>query len=279
MKKTLITLIVTLFVATGFQCQAQVKLHADTLQCPIVGFHVAMTGPWGSLASATDANGNTVEHATLAEMYKAPWLDFGMDFSYKWRNGLFINLDGSLIFGNDNLKNRKDRLSDVYSSGSMIIGANGTDAVVTCHNRALLLKFGVGKIFILNYAKNPNSGPFAAVNAGIMQQQTIFTLNEQVDAPQVNKDYGLLYDNQRRSFLLSQEIGYWFMGNKSAILNFHVSFELTELWSRSTRDYVIDDYIGLRGKDNNKYFDVLYGLKLTWMFPITGKTSYDYYYY
>lgn len=279
MKKTTITLLASLIITMALPCKAQEKLHADTLQCPIVGFHVAMTGPWNSLSSAIDANGNNVAHATLAEMYEAPWLDFGVDFSYKWRNGLFVNLDGTFIFGDDNLKNREERMADVYTSGSMIVGANGLDAVVTCHNRALALKAGVGKIFILNHEKNPNSGPFAAVNAGILQQQTIFTLNEQIDAAQVNHDYGLLYDNQRRGFLLSQEIGFWFMGNKSAILNFHIGFELTEMWSRSTRDYVIDDYIGLRGKDNNKYFDVLYGLKLTWMFPITGKTAYDYYYF
>ena len=35
----------------------------------------------------------------------------------------------------------------------------------------------------------------------------------------------------------------------------------------------------LNGKDNSRYIDHLVGLKLTWMFPITGRTSYDYYYY
>jgi hypothetical protein len=37
--------------------------------------------------------------------------------------------------------------------------------------------------------------------------------------------------------------------------------------------------MGLNGKDNNRYLDFMVGLKLTWMFPLTGKTSYDYYYY
>lgn len=257
---------------------AQEKLHPDTLQCPIVGFHAALAGPLTSFSSATAPDGSTVPNATMGDLYKAPWLDFGMDFAFKWRNGLFLNLEGSLIIGNNNLKNRLQRMPDVYSSGKMIIGVNGTDATVTSYNRMLSAKLGVGKIFILS-DRNPNSGPFVRLDAGFMQNQTVFMLNQHVDAPQVNGDYAYLYDHQRRGFLLSQAVGYWFMGNRSAILNFNVSFEITEVWSASTRDYIIDDLIPMRGADNNNYFDLLYGIKLIWMFPITGKPAYDYYYY
>ncbi|MDY5970031.1 MAG: hypothetical protein SPJ13_08490 [Bacteroidales bacterium] len=257
---------------------AQEKLHPDTLQCPIVGFHVGTLSPWSSLSSAKNPAGNAFQNATMGELYEAPWLDFGADVSYKFKDGLLLNLDGSLVFGNDNLKKREERMSDLYTSGHMIIGANGTDAKVTCHNRMLAMRLGIGKIFVTG-KNNPNSGPFVRLDAGIMQQQTIFTLNEQVNAPQVNGDYGLLYDHQRFGFTLTQVVGFWYMGNKSAILNFHVAIEITECWSHSTRDYVIDDLIRLRGPDKGKYFDLLYGLRLTWMFPITGKTAYDYYYY
>ena len=37
--------------------------------------------------------------------------------------------------------------------------------------------------------------------------------------------------------------------------------------------------MGLNGKDESRYFDLMGGVKLSWMFPFTGKTSYDYYYY
>jgi hypothetical protein len=43
--------------------------------------------------------------------------------------------------------------------------------------------------------------------------------------------------------------------------------------------YCAPDQMGLNGKDNNKYFDLMYGLRLSWMFPLMGKTTYDYYYY
>ena len=92
-------------------------------------------------------------------------------------------------------------------------------------------------------------------------------------------DYGLLYDHQRQGLMLTEGVGYWLMSNRSNLLNFYVSFEVTQCWSRSTRDHVIDKYLGLNGKDMNRYFDLIYSIKLCWMFPLTGKPSQEYYYY
>ena len=69
------------------------------------------------------------------------------------------------------------------------------------------------------------------------------------------------------------------MSNHANLINFYVAFELSQVWSRSTRDYIIDDYLNLRGPDDNHYFDLLYTLKLCWMFPLKGKTVREYYYF
>ena len=61
--------------------------------------------------------------------------------------------------------------------------------------------------------------------------------------------------------------------------NVYLTFEVSQVWSRSTRQYMIDYYLGLQGKDNNRYFDLLYSIKLCWMFPLKGKTAHDYYFY
>lgn len=37
--------------------------------------------------------------------------------------------------------------------------------------------------------------------------------------------------------------------------------------------------MNLNGPDDASYFDLIYTLKLCWMFPIKGKTAYDYYFY
>ena len=111
-----------------------------------------------------------------------------------------------------------------------------------------------------------------------MWQQTIFLLNNE-RAPQLSDDYALLYDHQRNGFMLTEGLGYWFMSTRSDLANIYVLFEVTQCWNRSTREYMIDNYLGLHGKDNHRYFDLLYSIKICWMFPLRGKADHDYYLY
>ena len=258
--------------------QAQLDLGLDTLQCHIIGFNVGPLVPSARLSQVTLSDGGTSRDATMASLYKAPYLGFGLDATYKYQSNWLVTLEGDIWFGSDNLQHRIERMGDVFSRDSIIIGTNGTDANVTCYNRGFSVQGGFGKIFPLDSEKNPNSGILARVSAGYMLQQTIFMVND-VNAPQVEDDYALLYDHQRQGFLLTEGVGWWFMSNHANLVNFYIAFEVSQCWSRSTRDYTIDHYLGLQGKDNNRYFDLIYSLKLCWMFPLKGKTSHDYYFY
>ena len=248
--------------------QAQVKLTQDTMATPIVGFSFGTMFP--SDRHATE-NG-------MFDLYKGPHLSYGIEAGYKFKSNWVLMADGSLIIGKD-LKDKEQRMPSAYSHDSVpiVIGTNGTDANASCYNRARAFRVGGGKIFTLN-RNNPNSGIQLMAHAGIMQQKTIFMMND-VNAPQLQGDYAKLYDHKRRGFLLSQSIGYWFMSNKYNFFNFHISFEITEFWNHSVRDYVIDEVMGLHGPDNAKYFDLIYAVKLCWMFPLKGKTAYDYYFF
>ncbi len=250
----------------------------DTLECHIIGFNVAPVFPSSLLSKETRPDGSVSQTATMASLYKPPYLNFGINALYKYKSNWLVKLDANLWFGNDNLDHRIERMSTIYSRDSIIIGANGTDAVVTCFNRGLSAQAGLGKIIPLNAKKNPNSGILLEAEAGWMLQQTVFMLNE-VKAPQLDGDYALLYDHQRTGFTLTEGIGYWFMSNHANLINFYVAFEVSQIWSHSTRDYIIDDYLGLRGKDMNSYFDIIYGFRFCWMFPLKGKTTHEYYYY
>ena len=66
------------------------------------------------------------------------------------------------------------------------------------------------------------------------------------------------------------------MSNYLTYVNLRVSLEISQCLTWSSRPYLIDNLTHLNGKDHNRYLDLLYGL--TWMFPLTGKTTYDYYY-
>lgn len=260
--------------------EAQDTPRPDSIQCVIVGFDVGTIFSSANASFATLPDGSTSRSATMSSLYKSPWLDFGINAFYKFKSNWLLSFDADLFFGynSDNLKHRTERMSDIYTSEGLVIGTNGTDAVVTAFNRGLAFKGGFGRIIPVMPSVNPNSGILARVSAGWLQQQTIFQLNE-VHAPQVDGDYALLYDHQRRGFVLTESLGFWYMSNYANLVNCYVAFELSQVWSRSTRDYIIDDYLNLRGPDNNNYFDLLYTLKFCWMFPLKGKTVREYYYF
>ena len=258
--------------------QAQLDLHLDTMECHIIGFNFGPTFPSAQFSFETLPDGTTSRNATMASLYKGPYLNFGINALYKYKSNWLVTLDGSLWFGSDNLQNRMERMGSIYSRDSIIIGTNGTDANVTCYNRGFSICGGVGKILPLAPEKNPNSGLLLRLCGGYMRQQTIFMIND-VKAPAVTDDYACLYDHQRHGLTLTEGVGYWFMSNHANLLNFYVAFELTQCWSQSTRDYIIDYRLGLQGPDNNHYFDMLYTIKLCWMFPLKGKSTHDYYFY
>lgn len=277
--KIIYTLLLSLLPAIALSpaAQGQNSAKLDTFYCPIVGFSVAGILPSPAASSAKGFSGSGVA-PTMADLYKSPFLDFGIHFIYKTKRNWVFSLDGNIWFGNDNLKHRTDRMGSVFSTDSIVIGTNGTDANVTCYNRHLAFLAGVGKIIPLAPEKNPNSGILLKLGAGYQRGQSIFMLND-VNAPQLDDDYALLYDHQRHGFMLSEAVGYWFMSNHANLVNCALTFEVSQLWSRSTRDYVIDSRAGLQGPDKSHYFDLLYSLRFTWMFPLKGKTVREYYYY
>ncbi|MBP5190171.1 MAG: hypothetical protein J6031_04580 [Bacteroidales bacterium] len=247
---------------------AQIKLTQDTMSTPIVGFSFGTIFASDKLSTE---NG-------MYDLYKGPYLNYGIETGYKFKSNWLLLLDGNLTIGNE-LRDPSRRMPAAFSHDSIpiVIGTNGTDANATCYNRALSLRVGGGKIFTLT-PKNPNSGLLLAAYAGILQQKTIFVMND-VNAPQLQDDYARLYDHKRRGFTLTESIGYWFMSNKANFFNFHITFEVTQCWNHSVRDYIIDEVMDLHGPDNTKYFDLLYTVRLTWMFPLKGKTAYDYYFF
>ena len=160
-----------------------------------------------------------------------------------------------------------------------VLSWGGYDGAVTAYNRSLAVRLGLAKIITL-FPKNPNSGLLLKLSGGWMMQKTVFSqdMNES-PVPQLQGDYAKLYDHLRNGAILTESIGFMFMSNYSTYANFKLTFEISECLTFSSRPYQLDDLMGLNGKDRNRYLDLLYGVRLTWMFPLMGKTTYDYYYY
>ena len=247
---------------------AQIKLTQDTIQAPYIGF------TFGTVFASDNLSTDNGIH----DLYKNPFLNFGLESGYKFKTNWLVGIDGQLTFGTD-VRDKEKRFPAAFSHDHtpFVIGSNGTNAEASVYNRALSLRVGGGKLVVLDN-NNPNSGLALRLYCGYMQQKTIFMMYKET-APQLEGDYARLYDHKRRGFMLTESIGYWFMSNHNNFINLHLSFEVTQYWNTSARDYVIDEVMGLHGPDNTRYFDLLYTIKVCWLFPLKGKTAYDYYFF
>ena len=273
-KKTRHLMAFSLLAALPMVSAAQVKLAPDTLECHMVGFNVGLLTPVTG-SSSGPAGGN------MSDLYSAPYLDYGLDWAYKYQNGWMLTLDADLWFGlsSNNLRDRSLRQSHLFNSQEMVVGWDGTDGEVYAYNRGLAARPGVAYIARV-LPKNPNSGILFKLSGGWFMQKTVFSQNyRQTPVPQLNNLYAKLYDHLRNGVIITESIGFLFMSNYQTYVNFKASIEVSQCFSWSSRPYQIDNLMGLNGKDNSSYFDLMVGLKLSWIFPFTGKTSYDYYYY
>lgn len=276
MRKFICVSLIFIFQFSSFNSlQAQEKHGVDTLECHIIGFSAGALMPMGGSNSLGLTGGN------MKDLYDGPYLNFGLECDYKYQNGWMMTLDGDLWFGynSDNLTQRVERMGDIFSPDGHLMSWGGYDGVVTLYNRGLAARIGVAKIFTI-LKRNPNSGPYLKLSGGWMMQKTVNSqdMNESL-VPQLDGAYARLYDHLRNGVILTEAIGFAYMSNASTYVNFKVELNVSQCWSWSSRPYIIDNVMGLNGKDNSRYFDLMVGLKLTWMFPLMGRTSYDYYYY
>ncbi len=269
------TISLMLAVLLALPCAAQVKLNVDTLKCHIVGFSAGALMPFGG------SNSLGLQHGNMKDLYNGASIDFALEWDYKFLNNWMLSFDADLWFGasSDNLAQRDERMGDVFNSQGYAMSWGGYDGAVTAYNRNIALRPGVAKMFSV-LPKNPNSGIFVKLSGGWFMQKTVFSqdVNES-PVPQLNDRYAKLYDHLRNGCIVTESVGFAYMSNYHTYVNFKVSIDFSQCYSWSMRPYQIDNLMGLNGKDNSRYFDFMIGVKLSWLFPITGRTSYDYYFY
>lgn len=271
--KSIVAAVILMLVSTV--SHGQEKHGIDTLQCHIVGFS------FGTLTPLSGSNSGDMPGGSMKDLYNGPYLNFALEWDYKTKRNWMVSVEGDLWFGynSDNLTLRAERMGDIYTSQGYLMGMDGSDGVVTLYNRGFAVRPGIGKIIPL-FRKNPDSGILLKLSGGWMMQKTVNTqdMNEG-EVPQLDEKMMPLYDHLRHGLILTESVGFIYMSNRSTYINFKITFDLSQCFSWSTRPYIIDKVMELNGKDNNRYFDLMGGVKLSWMFPFTGKTSYDYYYY
>jgi len=214
---------------------------------------MAFEVPGGNLAKRFGVNGN-----------------LGGSFFLKTSSNYFFTVEGSFIFGS---KIKDDSLFRfIKTSGGYIIDGDGMYADIRTYERGYTIMGKAGKIFpILN--DNPNSGLLVMLGGGFMQHK-IRIENPGNAVPHLKGDYKKGYDKLSNGPALSQFIGYIHFSDKR-IYNFKAGFEFTQAITTSRRNYDFD----LIGRDTKKYIDLLYGFKVSWMFPFVKRKPADFYYY
>ena len=209
---------------------------------------------------------------------QGPWTDsFRENFSLstsvgrKFANNFIITAEWNYLFGGE-VENRAEILDNIVTSNGELLNGNGSYAQININQRGSYLYLQVEKL-LFSPKNNQNSGWVLGAGAGHAWHWLNID-NVGNDSPQLINDYTAGYDGMSRGFLATQSIGYMYLSTNK-LINFRLSFEVTEIWSKNLRKYYYPT--GTIGNEVN--LNLLYSFKLKWYLPIYlgGKTE-EYYY-
>lgn len=212
---------------------------------------------------------------------------------YKTKNNLLFTANGNFIFGNrlkgDRIEIFGEGITTAPSGsnpGGEIIGGGGLFSSLAVYQRGFHFQAEVGKLFA--FKPNPNSGFF--VQGGIGYLRNRIRVDYQVEALntpyQIDEDYQYGYDRMRGGIAFHAETGYLLMGN-SRVVNLSISLEVTYARTRHLRDYDFRVFYDETGEPhimgytdpNQRFNDLYYGIRVSWMIPTYQRQPDEYYYY
>jgi len=195
----------------------------------------------------------------------------GPGFMWKTSSNWLFGVEYNYLFGS-NVKNGLSILKGIMTSEGNVINGDGTPAVVALFERGHVIGAKFGKLIPLIKA-DKNSGIFFTAGFGYITHKIRIEV-ENSSAPQLKGDYKRGYDRLSGGLMLNQSIGFMYFG-QSRLLNFTLSIEAFEGWTKGYRDYYFDTMAPPEGKK----FDFLIGPKIAWMIPLRQRTLKEFYYY
>jgi hypothetical protein len=196
----------------------------------------------------------------------------GPGFMWKTKSNWLFGAEYNFMFGN-NVKNGLDILKYLLNSDGNVISGDGTPSVVALFERAYTAGVKFGKLIPV-IRSDKNSGIFFTAGIGYMSHKVRIEV-ENNSAPQLKGDYKRGYDRLGGGLMLDQSVGFMFFG-KNRLLNFTLSVEATEGWTKGYRDYYFDT---MAPPPEGKQFNFLIGPKVAWMIPLRQRNVNAVYYY
>jgi hypothetical protein len=239
------------FLHITISLYAQKAIESDTISLPFFSAQLSFQLPAADLADRFGYNSSV-----------------GGTFTYKTNKNWMWSFDANFIFGNKVKEN--DILLGIGTADSNIIGSNGQFIQVRLLERGYSLMGKTGKLFPV-CSTNKNSGLAFMAGLGFLQHRiNVESLGDFL--PQLNPDYEKGYDRLSNGLALSQSLAYYYFSNKGKI-NFYISFELMEAFTKNRRGYNYDT----QSYDTGNRIDILYGVRIGWCIPVNKKTPDKYY--
>lgn len=210
----------------------------------------------------------------------------GGSFIYKTKSNWLFTANGNFIFGDKLKGDRIDILGEgITTYEGEVIGGGGLATALAMFQRGFHFQAEVGKLF--PFQPNPNSGFF--VQAGIGYLRNRIRIDYQIEAQNppypLMDDYQYGYDRMRGGIAFHGETGYLLMSD-NRIYNFSVSLEVTYARTKPLRDFDFRVYFDENGNPkvngyvdkSQRFNDLYYGIRLSWMIPTYQRQPEEYYY-
>jgi hypothetical protein len=232
--------------------QSQSNIRDSSIAMNIVGINYGLQMPVGDMADRFGTNSK-----------------IGLDYSYKFKDNLFLGVNGGYIFGG---KVKEDSiLAGIANEQGLIIGNDGKFAEIRMFERGYYVSLIFGKLFTFK-KPNPNSGILVVAGPEFMQHKiSIQPLGNTV--PQLDEQYRKGYDRLTNGVGLLESVAYYYFSNHY-LVNFYFGFDFIQSFNENRRDFNYDTM----EKDDKKRVDLLFGLKAGWMLPIYKKAPSKFYY-
>lgn len=270
MRKTTLLLLFVLAAMTPVVAQTPRNLNKEVI--PATMFQLTYAAQLPGLDTRTDFGfTNTIGGSVI----------------YKSEGNWLFTANGNFIFGDKVKGSRIDLLGEsITTEYGEVIGGGGQPVALAFFQRGFHFQAEVGKLF--SFEPNPNSGFF--VQAGIGYLRNRIRIDYMIEAqnppyPLMN-DYQYGYDRMRGGIALHGEAGYLVMSN-SRVYNFSVSLEVTYARTKPLRDYDFRVFYDEAGEPHimgyndksQRFNDLYYGIRLSWMIPTYQRQPDAYYYY
>jgi len=213
--------------------------------------------------------GGQIPMADMADRFGANF-NLGSQFEIlHTRSHWLAGFKGYYFFGNTV---KEDVISSLRSPDGQIVGNDGGPATIGLRERGFFLGPYLGKLFPLSEDK-PHSGIKLQVGVGLLQHH-VRIQDDTRTVDQLTGDYRKGYDR-----LSNGMAGYAFLGyqhlDPARRINFLAGFDVTFAATESRRDFDFN----LMRKDDTKRTDVLVGLRLGWILPVTSGIAPETIYY